>query len=326
MKKLEKEKLDKIREGFVGSLLGGAIGDALGKGYEFAQSASISKEEVMDKIKLSKFLSYTDDTVMMIGLTESLIENKGLKQDKLAYKFLQNFIKEPYRGYGIGTIEFFNLVMNGYHWKEASKIVFKEGSFGNGGAMRIAPIALLYFDEGKEVLRSIAYKATEVTHSHPLGLEGSALLALSISIVLKGRIEKRFDANKLLREALRFTKYKEYRQKVEKIKELLNSNASLKLVASELGNLSTAQDSVPSAIYCFLSTNKFEECVIKAIMLGGDTDTIACMSGYLAGAYYGESKLPKYLLSKLENKDKIKNLALKLFEVWKAKPSTNQMK
>jgi poly(ADP-ribose) glycohydrolase ARH3 len=107
-----------------------------------------------------------------------------------------------------------------------------------------------------------------------------------------------------------------YRQKLAKIGALLNKVDKARVVA-ELGNGVEAFNSVPTAIYSFLShTQSFEEAILFAVSLGGDTDTIAAMAGAISGAYLGVGSIPDKWRSKLENRAYIEELAGVLYDVW----------
>jgi poly(ADP-ribose) glycohydrolase ARH3 len=111
-----------------------------------------------------------------------------------------------------------------------------------------------------------------------------------------------------------------YRDKLEDIGMLLNQPSEPEIIIEHLGNASTALNSVPTAIYCFLShPRSFKEALIFAVSLGGDTDTIAAMTGAISGAYHGRKALPSQWLSDLENgekgRDYIEDLARALWRL-----------
>ncbi|PIU57607.1 MAG: hypothetical protein COS88_00590, partial [Chloroflexi bacterium CG07_land_8_20_14_0_80_51_10] len=122
---------------FRGSMVGTAVGDALGASFE--GQWKLREEEVRASAGQRKVLKYTDDTHMMIGVAESLIENKGFAGKHMAHRFIDNFYKEPFRGYGPGPPRIFWLITAGEAWDKASEKLYPGGSYGNGAAMRIAP-------------------------------------------------------------------------------------------------------------------------------------------------------------------------------------------
>ena len=249
---------------------------------------------------------YTDDTEMMIGVAESLIENKGFNGADMALKFIQNYNVK--RGYGPGSKEVLRRIREGESWAEASgKLFGGKGSYGNGAAMRIAPVGLFYFDT-PDVLWEIAYKSANITHSHELGKAGAALQAFAVALAVRGQKE---DMLLKLKEVVKTDMYK---GNVGKLKALLDEGATEKRVISELGNGVEAFESVPTAIYSFLRSGNFKDSVVYAISLGGDTDTIGAMTGAISGAYYGEAAIPKAWLERLEDGEKGRRYIKKLAE------------
>lgn len=291
---------------FIGSLVGLAIGDSLGSPWEGyggpAEGRDISPR-------------YTDDTAMMIGVAESLITCQGLNTEDMANRFIENYEKEPWRGYGSGPPRIFRSIRQGANWDdELDKIFFPGGSYGNGSAMRVAPIALLYSDFPGE-LRKAAYASSRITHSHPLAMEGAALEAYAVALALKE------EAN-LLDKLIEFTIVDIYKKKLEDCHLLLKRKERKEEIIEKLGNGVEAFNSVPTAIFSFLAYTNFADSLVYAVSLGGDTDTIAAMCGAIAGAKYGLEGIPERWLGNLENREYIKKLAKDLFALYNSQSST----
>jgi len=290
---------------FMGSLVGTGVGDSLGAGREgFSGYSEI--REIGDR--------YTDDTHMMIGVAESLIEKEGFDGEHMARAFIKNYEAEPWRGYGPGPPRIFRLIKQGESWDKASEKLYSGGSFGNGSAMRVAPIGCFYYDN-PILLRDIAYKSSKLTHSHPLGMEGAALQAYAVALAIN--VEGSLDRDAFLEELESFVKADIYKRKLKKIKELLRIKADRKAVIQELGNGIEAFNSVPTAIYSFLANPGFEEAVVYAVSLGGDADTIGAMTGAIAGACWGIEAIPQRWRDKLENGKFIEKLAERLWQIKK---------
>ncbi|GAI86502.1 unnamed protein product, partial [marine sediment metagenome] len=118
----------------------------------------------------------------MIGVAESLIKNRGFDGEDMAYTFVHNYELEPFRGYGPGPPRIFRLIRAGAAWDEVAQGLYNSGSYGNGSAMRIAPIGVFYHDN-PAMLREVACKSSQITHAHQLGKEGAALQAYAIALV-----------------------------------------------------------------------------------------------------------------------------------------------
>jgi len=252
---------------------------------------------------------------MMIGVAESLIANKGFNGEHMAWTFIKNWEKEPWRGYGPGPPRVFRMIKSGVAWNEAAKQLYGGmGSFGNGAAMRVAPIGLLYYDD-VEKLREIAYKSAEITHTHVLGKEGAAIQAYAVALAVQTERDN-LNPEEFLEKIANFTENSVYREKLEKARLLLKKD-NKKEVIKMLGNTVEAFNSVPTAIYCFAKNHQsYAKAVLYAVSLGGDTDTLGAMTGAIAGAYHGVENIPNIWIKKLENKEHINMLAK---ELWKVK-------
>ena len=284
---------DKLKSKFIGGLIGSALGDFLGAGGK----------------------GYTDDTVMMIGVAESLIESKGFDGEDMAKRFMENYYKEPWRGYGPGPPQIFRMIKSGRKWNERlDRKLYPGGSLGNGAAMRIAPVGLFYCEDSVK-LREIAYQSSMITHSHPLGMEGAALQAYAVAQAVKTEPEE-LDRYDFLKRLSDFVREKLYQEKLRKMEVLLKEAADELEVIEELGNWVEAYNSVPLAIYSFLANCGFRNTLNYALMVseGGDRDTISAMTGAIAGACYGIEEIPKEWRDKLENREYIEKLAEKLYE------------
>ncbi len=295
-----------LKSKFIGALIGTAVGDALGaplEGWSMERVRSRYSEEKELKMRNGR---YTDDTEMMIGVAESLIKNNGFNGEDMTRTFIKNY--DPTRGYGPGSREALQRIQGGESWEEASEKLFGgQGSYGNGAAMRIAPVGLFYYDN-TALIRAIAYKSSHITHSHELGKEGAALQAFAIAVAVRGEKEG------MLFELKAFVRNNVYKDKVGMIEILLDKEATKKEVIAELGTGEAAFNSVPTAIYSFLRFDRFEDSVVYAVSLGGDTDTIGAMTGAISGAYYGKRAIPNEWIEQLEEGEKGKSYIKKLAE------------
>jgi poly(ADP-ribose) glycohydrolase ARH3 len=271
-------------------------------------------EDIVSLAEKLEQLIYTDDTHMTIGIAESLIESKGFDGEHMAQTFIKNYEAEPWRGYGPGPPRIFGMVKCGEAWDSAANRLYRGGSFGNGSAMRVAPVGLLY-SHNLEKLREVAYQSSSITHSHELGKEGAALQACAVALALNTPSDEEIDGEAFLSSLQNFIQGQLYKEKVAQIRELLGGQDKARLVAV-LGNGIEAPRSVPTAIYCFLRhTQSYKDTVIYVISLGGDTDTIAAMAGAISGAYLGIEAIPSKWRAKLENGEYIEDLAEKLWHL-----------
>jgi poly(ADP-ribose) glycohydrolase ARH3 len=298
---------EQLRDKFLGAMLGTAMGDALGASRE--GHGLVSDARIGGLIEGSYSLHYTDDTHMTLGVAQSLVECSGFDEAHMLQRFIDNYDQEPWRGYGPGPPRVFRMVKQGVPCTEASRSLYDGGSFGNGGAMRVAPIGLFFWDQPTR-LREVAYQASAVTHAHPLGTEGAALQARAVALAIPEHPSQPLDQEAFIAALAGFTTENVYREKLAEVWALLPDVDDRQRVVDRLGHGIEAFNSVPTAIFAFLShACDFLSTVTYAISLGGDTDTIAAMAGAMSGAYLGCQAIPETLLQRLENRDNIARLA-----------------
>jgi poly(ADP-ribose) glycohydrolase ARH3 len=277
------DRLDRFR----GLMVGTAVGDCLGRPVEGHRDVPVEYlEELTSK---PPPLIYSDDTIMTILVAESLLESDGFDGEDMAMRFAEEFNAEPHRGYGRGVVEVFSRVLRGEPWDRAARRQFDgSGSYGNGAAMRVAPVAL-WPHESLFELAWLAQDTARVTHTHPVGMEGAVIQAIAADFALCA--DGGTDASELLETLDRFTRTEEFRAKLELLAEC-QQRADDEFARLQLGTSVRADGSVVTALYCFLLAESFEAAVLRAIGLGGDTDTIGAMSGALAGARFGLRGIP----------------------------------
>lgn len=293
------------KEQVSGSLLGLALADALGAPFEGMITIPPSGIDRLINEAHGPILRYTDDTEMAIGLCESLIQ--GFSAEGLAQNFAKNF--DISRGYGRGTIAIIGLIKQGARWQDANRSVFPEGSFGNGAAMRAAPLGLMHHGD-INALKQTSHTASSVTHAHPLAIEGATMIALATRMALR-----RTAPGKLLSTLMEHAIEPQYINKLYRIGELLASRPGPGKTARELGSSVAAVDSVPAALMAFLlHGGDYMATVRYAIEVGGDTDTIAAMAGAMAGAMGGIKAIPDPLIERLEHSGNLLRLAESLHD------------
>lgn len=297
-----------LKDRFQGCLIGLAIGDAVGAKFE-AQSGDFIHKRFSTSAALLEYpteeIWYTDDTQMTIGVAETLLAEGEIREAKLCAAFVANYV--PSRGYAWGARDVLNAMEEGRDYGAVAEKRYPGGSYGNGAAMRVAPVGLFFRDDF-ERLWTQARASAWPTHRHPLGIEGAQLLALAIGLVSGW---DSFDRERFFAALLEKVESEVYRDKLT----LASSTQSL----TGLGNGIQALESVPTALASFaLAPDSFADTIANVIFLGGDTDTLAAMAGALSGAYLGLSQLPQRLVQLLETspkgRDYLVQLGARLFE------------
>jgi poly(ADP-ribose) glycohydrolase ARH3 len=309
-----------LREKFRGAILGGFLGDAFGSSFEGMESdrAGFHISDLSKKFTRN----YTDDTDMTLALAESLIQCGTINPEDIAKQF--SLTCDLTRGYAFGTIKAVLALRAGLKWHQVARIVFENGSFGNGAAMRVSPVGLFYHHD-LDGLQEAAVKQANITHFHPLGQWGAVMQACSIGLAVNQSPKEPFKREEVivsLREVL-WRGPIEYLRALNRIEDMLSQGKKLQAreVVQSLGNGVEAHFSVPSACYVAIAYSPdFCDAVRAAISLGGDTDTIAGMVGAIVGAHVGEKGLPAEWIEQLEEGPRGRSFARglgdRLFETW----------
>jgi poly(ADP-ribose) glycohydrolase ARH3 len=319
--------LEILRDKFRGAILGCFLGDAFGAGFEGMSPDKARFRMSMLSKKFSR--SYTDDTDMTLALAGSIVQFGRVDPGDIAKQF--GLHCDLTRGYAIGTIKAVLALRAGLKWHQVARIVFENGSFGNGAAMRVSPVGLIYHHD-LDKIQDEAMKQASITHVHPLGQWGAVMQACSVGLAVNQNPKEPFkieEAIVRLREVL-WGGPIEYMKALNKVEEMLakGKKPDAREIVHSLGNGVEAHFSVPSACYIAITYSPdFCDAIRAAISLGGDTDTIAGMVGAIVGAHVGGRGLPSEWIEQLEDGPRgrsfARNLADRLFETWSKIHSTS---
>lgn len=294
---------------FVGSMVGSALGDAIGE-MAFRHREETSLRSAVER---SEKLVYTDDTAMSIGLAESLIAVQGLDQEHLGDTFRANYRREPWRGYASGPPTVFSKVeREGISYQEAARTLYGgEGSYGNGAAMRVAPLGLFFYDAPGSCMKARA--SATVTHVHPVGVDGAAVQAQAVAEAVMLDPELPLSVEPFLRTLLETARTVEMEERLMRVGEVVRTECSPRAAIRRLGQGVAVHESLPFAIYAFLRNwDDFEACLFCASLHGGDRDTLGAMACAISGAFLGVDGIPEPWRRKLEDGEYIAGLARQL--------------
>jgi ADP-ribosylglycohydrolase len=211
----------------------------------------------------SQYSTFTDDTVLTVAVAYSILKKTGYTTS------LKTFgRKYPHAGYG----GFF------YRWMFSSDSR-PYNSWGNGSAMRVSPVGFAF--SSLEGVLNEARKSAEVTHNHPEGIKGAQATALAIYLARTG------EGREGIRQEISGRFGYDLNRTVDEIRKDYRFDVS-------------CQGSVPESIISFLDSEDFEDAIRSAISLGGDSDTLACMAGGIAQAYYKE--VPREIVSNVRSR------------------------
>ena len=225
-------------------MMGAIAGDVIGSVYE----ARPIKHK--DFPLFSTGATFTDDSVLTVAVADALLSDGDYVR-----AFHQYFARHPGRGFGASFAD----------WA-ASRRTFAYGSYGNGAAMRVSPVAWAE-DSLKSVLDE-ARRSAAVTHDHPEGLKGAMATAAAIFLARSGEGKDRIRS--YLSESFDYS--------LERSLDAIRPSYAFDV---------SCQGSVPESMIAFLESTDFEDAVRNAVSLGGDADTMACIAGAVAEAHYG---------------------------------------
>lgn len=316
-------------------MLGHAVGDALGVPVEFMSREELVKNPVTDMRGFGTYNvpagCWSDDTSMALATLDSLKKGR-VDYEEIMDNFSAWLTRDEYTPTGVlfdvGGVcrsSIVNYIKNvGIRAVDCG--LSTEYSNGNGSLMRIHPIALYLFFKGltnKEGIE-IIHNASALTHAHKRSKIGCGIYAFVLWELLSGVKCDKTSIIKGICKALDFYKdeeeIKHYTERLSRlISEIdcnLQNTGALNVLEQDIKSTGYVVDSLEAALWCLLATDSYKECVLKAVNLGEDTDTIGAIAGGLAGALYGFDSIQKAWLNILKKTDYIENMCRDACKNW----------
>lgn len=283
------QRLARAREVLEGLSVGDAFGELFIQLNADAQAFYINNRHLPPVP-----MRYTDDTTMALSIYAVLRDHGQINQDTLARHFADHF--EQNRGYGQGARRLLRMLQDGGSWQLGSKSMFGgQGSFGNGAAMRVAPLGAYFADDLERVAHEARLSA-EVTHAHPEGVAGgiAAAVATAVAAQLKGELvpTRRAFIDMVLPHVPKGLVYDNIAQARE-----YPTGVSVDHLAMTLGNGSqvSAQDTLGFCLWCAgEKLGNYEDALWLTVSGGGDTDTNCAIVGGIVSSYTGSSAIPSH--------------------------------
>ena len=298
-------------------MIGHAIGDALGVPVEFCSRKYLEKHPVTKMLGFGMHNvpkgTWSDDTSMSLCALKSL-SNGVVDYDDIMNNFCMWYYNDEFTATGsvfdVGNTcanaiaTYYDLLCPAEKCGENDEM-----SNGNGSLMRIHPFVLYaYYNKmSDDEFIDMITKASSLTHAHQYSIDGCLIYAY------------------VLRELLNDNSITSIYKGLEKSKDIISSskvydNLLTKDISKErkenIKSSGYVVDSLEAAIWCLLTTKNYSDCVLKAVNLGVDTDTIAAIAGSLAGALYGLDNIPKTWIEILKREDYIENICKDACEIW----------
>lgn len=314
---------------YIAAVLGLIVGDALGVPVEFKSRAEIKENPVTDMIGFGSHNqpagTWSDDSSMAIATMEWLGEMENAVPDYtlLMDKFSNWLMYGDYTPYGHTFdcgISTSRAIMNYGRGMDPLQCGGKtDYDNGNGSLMRILPAALWNSSKltGENVEGAkFIFDVSAVTHVHVRSKIGCLIYSKMIADLLYSQDEDKID---VLKKSL--VNCKKYLESIEdkqtayelgKYNRLWDLEAFQGLNEDDIKSSGYVVDTLEAAIWCFLNTENYKDCVLKAVNLGEDTDTVGAVAGGLAGLYYGLEEIPEEWIKLLPKKEWIIELAGKM--------------
>lgn len=230
-------------------MYGAVLGDIIGSPYEFDRG-----DKTKDFRLFKRTSHFTDDSIMTLAIAKALLENKDLDiKERLIQSIIHYGKLYPHAGYGARFI----------HWFD-HPVPYE--SYGNGSAMRVSIVGWLY--DTLERTEEVANISASISHNHREGIKGACSVAACIYLARNGYS-------------------KEYIKAYIEQKYEYDLNRKLDDIRPYYYHVESCQETVPEAIIAFLEADSFEDTIRNAVSLGGDADTLTCIAGSIAEAFYG---------------------------------------
>lgn len=317
-----------VKEKFIGTVLGAAVGDALGKSVE-----DITEEEVLEFYgdRIRDFVSphpsspaygqlpeeTSDETTIFRLLLESLVEKKSLDVKDFLNRLIEWYDREETHRYPDPMLlTAIDLLSRGINPSTHGLT-----SFSVEGILRSVALGLYHY-YNPELAAEGSKVVSLLTHRSDVISDASAVLGALIAHLIRGDfyLEDFREKLRLIETLKNYVKEEKHKRILDKVADLLMESADFETAINTLGNGTFAFEALPLALYIFLSNvENPEEALYQAVNsygeFGGDTDAIGFLVGAMLGAYYGEDAIPYHLRENVENSQKLRELAEKLYEV-----------
>lgn len=269
-----------------------------------------------------RFGMYTDDTNSMLSLCSSLVEKSGFDPEHVAMENCRFFLHKPNRAYSDQTESILTALINGeVDYLSSGTLYLPKGSWANGGAMRIAPIAIAFSNASDDVLYEVVRLSIISTHTHREAIDGAWLQAKAISILLYSD-PSTFNPRQFIEDMLNFSKTDKMKSQLKKILHHYDANSTPEIVLGSIMNsvpeiglffAIRASQAVPLALWSLAKYFKDPELgLVEVVSMGGDTDTIATMAGTLFGALCGTQWIQTRWWNQIENGEYGRDYAVQL--------------
>jgi ADP-ribosyl-[dinitrogen reductase] hydrolase len=312
------------RERILGGLWGSVVGDALGVPVEFKNRADVQLDPVKDMRGFGTHGqppgTWSDDSSLLLCSVDSLLRHEFDLED-LGQRFVKWFNEELWNPHGhlfdIGntTTEAIVHLSRGVRAEVAGSD--SQFSNGNGSLMRIIPVSLRFANLPLPQALDRVHRASSVTHRHIRSQLSCGFYTIMIRELLSGADA----ATAYTKTVATFREFYEqdpsWSVELDYFHLLLGEDVS-RLSESEIASSGYVVHTLTASVWCLLTTSTYSDCVLKAVNLGGDTDTTGCVAGGLAGVLYGVNSIPQNWINALARRDDLDSIFDKFADLCKS--------
>lgn len=304
-------------------IMGLCVGDALGVPVEFMERGKLTKKPVVDMCEFGSHNlpkgTWSDDTSMTLCLVDSL--SNGINYNDIMDKFSLWLNKNEYTADGVVFDVGITTKKSISNYADGIAPIKCGGQSeydnGNGSLMRILPLSFYLYqmfgtDIANDDAMTIIHNVSSLTHGHKRSLIACGIyINIAVFIIRNGNLQNCIKAG--IDQAFSFYESNaEYREELYNFNRLLDVNFA-ELQESQIRSSGYVVDTLEAAIWCLLTTIDYKNCVLKAVNLGEDTDTVGAVVGGLAGIYYGERNIPYEWKEIIRKKEYIELLCQNLY-------------
>jgi len=253
------------------SLEGLSVGDAFGE-----SCFHLSPQQINNLSLPPGPWRWTDDTHMALSIVEVLQEHAYIHQDALANAFARRYSEQPWRGYGGGAMQLLTGIAQGEDWHLAAPELFQGGSYGNGAAMRVAPLGGYYAGDPARAAHE-ACRSAEVTHAHPEGQIGAMAVAAAAAIAAQ---DSHPAGSEFIKAVLEFVPSGLVHTGLQQAIDIQPDAHAEAVRRLGTGRCVSAQDTVPYCLWCAAHhLDDFESAMWVTVAGLGDRDTTCAIVG-----------------------------------------------
>lgn len=303
-----------FRQRILGGLWGSLVGDALGVPVEFRSRADVRLDPVTDMRGHGSHRqpagTWSDDSSLLLCSVDSLLRHR-FDTDDMGRRFVRWYEAEIWTPHGkvfdvgVATAQALTRIAQGARAESAGG----DGQYsnGNGSLMRIIPVSVRFADTPVKEALDRVHRASAITHRHPRSQLACGFFTLLIRELLQGRTPAEAYTG-AIRQFRAFYESETWWSAEFEFLQLLLAGDLGSRPETEISSGGYVIHTLTASVWCLLTTSSFQECVLKAVNLGGDTDTTGCVSGSLAGIVYGISSVPPKWIAALARQSEIEPL------------------